>query len=70
MTGPRIFFLFVAALCWTNATIIAANGILARSSGSVLGVSLRMALIYGAIGLLIFLVQPHLLHAPSLVSAH
>lgn len=69
MTALRILFLFVATLCWTNAIIIAANGMLAGNGGSVLAVSLSVALVYAAIGLLIFLVQRHLLRTLSLVSA-
>lgn len=69
MTALRILFLFVATLCWTNAIMIAGNGLVAGGGGSVLGVSLTVALIYATIGLLIFLVQRHLLRALSLVPA-
>lgn len=67
MTALRILFLFVATLCWTNASIIAVNGLVADGDSSVVGVSLGVALIYAAIGLLIFLVQRHLLQALCLI---
>jgi len=68
MTTLRILFLLVAALCWMNAIIIAINGSTA-GGGSALGVSLAVAIVYAAIGLLIFLVQRHLLRTLALVPA-
>lgn len=68
MTTLRILFLLVAALCWANAAIIAVNGLMA-GGGSVWGVSLVVAIVYAAIGLLIFLVQRHLFQALSLIPA-
>lgn len=64
----RILFLLVAALCWTHAIVIAVNGWMA-GDGSALGVSLVVAIVYAAIGVLIFLIQRHLFQALSLIPA-
>lgn len=64
----RVFFLVVVTLCWLNAIIIAANGWLVGGAG-VLSISLSVALVYAAIGLVVFFIQKYLLRTLSQVLA-
>ncbi|MGH6614959.1 hypothetical protein [Sphingomonas sp.] len=61
MAVLRTIFLLVAALCWINALIIAANGVVMGGNSAVLLISLAVASIYALIGLLIFFTQLYLL---------
>jgi membrane protein YdbS with pleckstrin-like domain len=63
MAVLRTIFLLVAALCWINALIIAANGAVMGGNSAVLLISLAVASIYALIGLLIFFTQLYLLRA-------